>query len=424
MAQQKVIEEPKKGRKKARDKKITDKPKKTKQKRSKEQIDRVKARGTKLANTIGAIIVLSSIKWKVSSQTARDLWYVVTLTSQGLICQCPANAGGKKICKHAFGIHKLLEKEWWSKRKRKIIRIRRRGLMCKYAGCGSNNVVRNGTRDCTRKEPVQRYLCKACGRTFSGIEGFAGRHFDATVIIEALSMVSMKMSADEARKQLKLRGVYVHESTIYCWMRDYSGMLSKYTAKMRVDAGHQWHVDEIFVKIFGKESYLFGVMDGATRFILSHEMSRVKQGVDPTNLFRAAANRAWRLPWILVSDGLPDFCRPAKKVFYRMAGPRFVHIREIHIRNIFNQNNVYESLNGEFESRLQCTRGLKSMDSPIIKMLITYHNFFREHTSLENNMTPAEAIGIHIMQTPDSDLPPDTDRWVTLIQNAAIDAAA
>ena len=60
---------------KARDKKITDKPKKAKQKRSNEHIDRVKARRMKLANTIGAIIALSSIKWKVSSQTARDLWY-------------------------------------------------------------------------------------------------------------------------------------------------------------------------------------------------------------------------------------------------------------------------------------------------------------------------------------------------------------
>ena len=421
MAQQKVIEAPKKGRKKARDKKITDKPKKTKQKRSKKQIDRVKARGTRLANTVGAIIALSSIKWEVSSQTAQDLWYVVTLTSRGLICQCPANAGGKKICKHAFGVHKLLEKKWWH-RARKKIRIRRHGLRCRY--CKSCDTVENGRRKCRRKGLVQRYKCKSCSRTFSGIDGFRGRHIAAPIIAEALFMVATKMSGDEVRRALKLRGIYVHESTIAKWAEHYSRIMSEYSATLRVDAGHQWHIDELFVKICGREGYLFGVLDGASRFILSHETSRVKQGFNPTGLFESAAALAVRLPRILVSDGLHDFCKPAKKVFYIMAGPRFVHIREIHIQNMFNQNNIYESLNGEFEARLRCARGIKSMDSPIVKMMIICHNFFREHTGLENNITPAEAIGIEIMPVPDSDASLEMDRWITFIQNSAIHAAA
>lgn len=401
-----------------------DAPKKAKQKRSREQIVRAKKRGTLLAGMAGAIAALSSIKWTVSSQAVRGLRYVVTLTSRGLICQCPANAGGRKICKHAFGIHALLEKEWWSGRRRRKTRIMRRGLACRHADCRSKDVVRNGSRRCGRKGPVQRYRCRACGRTFSGIDGFAGRHFDAAVIVEALSLVSIRMSAGEAGRHMRLRGAYVRQTTISLWARDYSRLMSGYSDTLRVDAGHQWHVDELFVKVFGSPSYLFGVMDGASRFVLSYEMSRVKQGCDPTGLFASAAARALRLPRILVSDGLAEFCKPAKRVFYRAAGPVFVHIREIHIQNIFNQNNLYESLNGEFEGRLKCTRGIKSMNSPIICMLIIYHNFFRGHTSLENGMTPAEAIGINMARTPGSNLPPDVDKWVTFIQNAAVGAAA
>ena len=64
------------------------------------------------------------------------------------------------------------------------------------------------------------------------------------------------------------------------------------------------------------------------------------------------------------------------------------------------------------------------MDSPIVKMMIICHNFFREHTGLENNITPAEAIGIEIMPVPDSNASLEMDRWITFIQNSAIHAAA
>ena len=66
--------------------------------------------------------------------------------------------------------------------------------------------------------------------------------------------------------------------------------------------------------------------------------------MDPTELFSRAADRTHRFPRILVSDGLLDFCQVAKNVFYKVACTKFVHIREIHIQNMFNQNNIYERL--------------------------------------------------------------------------------
>ena len=126
-------------------------------------------------------------------------------------------------------------------------------------------------------------------------------------------------------------------------------------------------------------------------------------------------------PRILDSDGLGEFRKAATNVFELATNPNFVHVREIHLRNIFNQNNdVYKRLNGEFRGRLQCTRGFKSENSSIIRLLIIYHNFFRVHTSPENNMTPAEAIGIDILPVSNSDLGVDCDKWITFIQNADI----
>lgn len=400
-----------------------DRPKKGKQRRTAGQLEDVRRRGECIAGIAGAIIAISSIRWGVSSQTVRGLRYTVTLGSRGLICQCPANAGGKKICKHAFSIHRFLEMAWW-KRPRRRIRIRRQEPRCKHKSCRSYEIVRNGRRRCRRKGPVQRYLCKSCGRTFSGIDGFAGRHFEVPVIIRALSMTAARMSPGEVRAQFRLDGIIIHQDTIARWADCYSGIIGRYSAALRVDAGHRWHVDELFFRVLGAPRYLFAVMDGASRFILSYEVSPLKQGSDPSGLFARAAGRSLRPPRILVSDGLHEFRAAAKRVFYRTAGPRFVHIREIHIQNMFNQNNVYERLNGEFKGRLRCTRGLKSENSPVIRMLIIYHNFFREHASLEDNMTPAEAVGIDIVPVPHSELAPECDRWITLIQNAALSVAA
>ena len=301
--------------------------------------------------------------------------------------------------------------------------------MCAYYSIMRFSVImifsmRYGKRKCVRKKPVQRYLCKSCGKTFSGIDGFVGRHFDTDVIIRALSMAAAKMSPDEARGQLKLEGIKINASTIHRWADCYSSMMCKYGDTLRVDAGYRWHIDEIFFKVRKKDRYLFTVIDGATRFILSYEISPLKQGFKRAGLFAAAASRTLRLPRVLVTDGLPDFIKPAKKIFYRNWGPRFVHIREIHLQNLFNQNNLYERLNGTFSDRFKCTRGFKSDNPATTRLLIAYYNFFREHEGLKNNMTPAEAIGIDIMPIPDSDLAPVCNKWITFIQNAAIHAAA
>ena len=203
-----------------------------------------------------------------------------------------------------------------------------------------------------------------------------------------------------------------------CYAECYSGMMDKYANTLRVDAGFMWHVDELFFKAANKSRWLFSVMDGASRFILAYEIASTKPGFKATGLFAAAAARAIRLPRILVSDGLHAFRKPAKKIFYRATGPRFVHIREIHLKNKFNQNNKCERFNGEVDDRLECIRGLKSENPAIIPLYIVYHNFFRPHTGLDNNMTPAEAIGIDIVPI-DDDIP-DCDNWITFIQNAAL----
>ena len=68
-----------------------------------------------------------------------------------------------------------------------------------------------------------------------------------------------------------------------------------------------------------------------------------------------------------------------------------------------------ERMNGEIRDREKTMRGLKNDDSPILKGLQIFHNYVRPHMSLDGR-TPSEAAGITVE---------GTDKWLTLIQNAA-----
>jgi putative transposase len=84
-----------------------------------------------------------------------------------------------------------------------------------------------------------------------------------------------------------------------------------------------------------------------------------------------------------------------------------VHIREITLKGTVH-NNKMERMNGEVRDRERVMRGLKNMDTPILKGMQIYHNFIRPHESL-NGETPADRAGIKVE---------GTDKWRTLIQNA------
>ena len=200
-------------------------------------------------------------------------------------------------------------------------------------------------------------------------------------------------------------------------------MMGRYPATLHVYAGFRWHADEICIRILEQERYLSAVMCGTGRFILSYVISPAISGFDPMPLFAEAAARAVSLPRILVTNGLPALVPAAKKAFYRSAGPQFVHVREIHPHNQFNQNNVHERLNGEFKDRLDHIRGMRADSPSVVSLMITYHNFFRPHAGI-GDRTPAEAAGIEIVPPEPGAESQSREAWITFIQNAALHAAA
>jgi putative transposase len=69
-----------------------------------------------------------------------------------------------------------------------------------------------------------------------------------------------------------------------------------------------------------------------------------------------------------------------------------------------------ERMNGEIRDREKTMRGLKKMDTPILRGYQIYHNYIREHQALSGR-TPAEVSGITIQ---------GENKWKTIIENASI----
>jgi transposase-like protein len=306
-------------------------------------------------------------------------------------------------CKHqiavelSFILRKVIAKE--------PIRILPVGLECIF--CRSLNLKKFGIRK-TGAGEIQRFLCADCRRTFSQNLGFADMRANPQVICSALQLYFTGESFRNVQKFLRLQGINFSHVAVYSWVRKYVGLMEQYLEKITPQLGDSWRTDELFLKIHGDMKYLFAMMDDDTRFWIAQQISDTKGTSDVTPMFREAIQAAGKRPRVLISDGAHNFHRAFKREIWTMAGPRPSHIRDIRLRGEIH-NNKMERMNGEIRDREKVMRGLKNMDSPILKGYQIYHNYLRPHESL-NGQTPAELAGIHVE---------GENKWLTLIQNAS-----
>jgi len=185
--------------------------------------------------------------------------------------------------------------------------------------------------------------------------------------------------------------------------------MDNYLEKIKPNVSDTWRADELYVKIKGDMKYLFALMDDETRFWIAQEVAESKYKHDARKLFQLGIKVTGKKPMALITDGLPAYQDACKKEFWaHKLEDRTEHIRNVNLRGNRN-NNKMERMNGEVRDREKVMRGLKKVDTPILKGYQLFHNYIRGHGGL-NGMTPSEACGIRIE---------GKNKWMTLIQNAS-----
>jgi len=227
------------------------------------------------------------------------------------------------------------------------------------------------------------------------------------IITSAIQLYFTGESFRNVHKFLRLQGVTVSHMAVYKWINKYVLLMDKYLQKITPNVSDVWRTDELYLKVKGDKKYLFALMDDETRFWIAQQVADRKNTSDVQPLFREGKEVAKKKPNILISDGAPNFHDAYKKEYWTVKNPRTKHIQHIRLQGDVH-NNKMERLNGEIRDREKTFRGLKKDNTPILKGYQIYHNYVREHESL-NGQTPAEKCGIKIE---------GQNKWITLIQNS------
>ena len=230
------------------------------------------------------------------------------------------------------------------------------------------------------------------------------------IITRTLQMYYAGMSVRDIADCFEQEDITVSYRTIYNWVAKYSKMTSDYLNEIipRTNGRTMVRADEIWIKIRGKQKYLFASMDDDTRYWLASDMAHTKFQHNADKLLELTKEKIGKNPAHFVTDGLPAYMKSSKKVF----GKKTNHIRHIHIagKRDRDNNNKMERLNGEIRDREKVFRGLKKFDTPLIDGMKAYYNYTKKHSALQGR-TPAQASLIEV---------DGKNRWKTIIQNASL----
>ena len=346
-------------------------------------------------------------KFEVRSQTNPTKSYLVSVTGNGLVCECKDHTTRKADCKHIkIILEKIKRKSCYSNQPFRIME-RSKLKLCKF--CDSGRIIKKGFKN-NKSGKVQLFKCKDCKRKFTANFGFEKMRSDDVIITRSLQMYYAGMSVRDIADCFEQEDIAVTYRTIYNWVAKYSKMTSDYLNEIipRTNSRTMVRADEMWIKIKGKQVYLFASMDDDTRYWLASEMAHTKFQHNADKLLELTKEKIGKNPAHFVTDGLPAYMKSSKKVF----GKKTNHIRHIHIagKRDRDNNNKMERLNGEIRDREKVFRGLKKFDTPLIDGMKAYYNYTKKHSALQGR-TPAQASLIEV---------DGKNRWKTIIQNASL----
>jgi putative transposase len=363
-----------------------------------------KMRGQAIAEVESNVRRIDANEYRVKSQSGHGEYQIVS-TEVGWYCSCPDAINRVLQCKHIFAVELSLEIRRRIENAKRIVPLDFQSCL----SCGSLSIVKHGILH-NKSGDLQRYSCRGCGKRFTLNLGFEKMHATPQAITSAMQLYFTGESLRNVKKFLRLQGVNVSHVTVLNWITKYVGMMEKYLDDFTPKMGDTWRADEMYVKFKGNMKYLFAMMDDETRFRISQMVADHKGTSDVRPLFQEAKEVAQRMPKTFISDGANNFHDAYRKEFTDTYGekPSAIHVRHIRMAGDMN-NNKMERQNGEVRDREKTMRGLKNVDSPILKGYQIFHNYIREHEGLDGK-TPAEAAGITVE---------GRNKWLTIIQNAS-----
>ena len=188
---------------------------------------------------------------------------------------------------------------------------------------------------------------------------FKERHFGGEIVLWAVRWYCRYgISYRDLEQMMAERGVSVDHSTIYRWVQRYAPEIEKRLRwHWRRPRSGSWRVDETYVKVRGKWSYLYRAVDklgNTIDFYLSPTRNTMA-----AKRFLAKALRGlkdWEQPEVINTDKAPTYAAALAELKAEGKCPQATQHRQVKYLN-----NIVEADHGKLKQLIRPVRGFKSM---------------------------------------------------------------
>jgi transposase, IS6 family len=215
-------------------------------------------------------------------------------------------------------------------------------------------------------------------RLRSGSSAPAGYRFPREVIAIAVRWyLRYGLSYRDVEELLAERGITVDHVTVYRWVQTFTPEFIDAARPARRAAGDRWFVNETYVKVAGRWSYLYRAVDQYGQVI--DVLVSTRSDAAAARHFFTRALGCGPAPVEVVTDRAPVYPRVLDELV-----PAARHVTDRY------QNNVVEADHGRLKARLRPMRGLKRLRSA--RIISAGHAFVqnlrRGHYTLTTEHSP------------------------------------
>ena len=186
---------------------------------------------------------------------------------------------------------------------------------------------------------------------------FRHHRFPKAIILQAVYFkLRFTLSYRDVEELLSIRGVKVDHSTPQRWVFKFSPEIEKNMHKRKCRVGNSWRMDETYIKVAGKDRYLYRAVDkeGNTVDFL---LTKRRQKMSAQKFFNKAIG----------NNGNPRVVNIDKSGSNKSAlwavNKRSLRFKKINIRQCKYLNNIVEQDHRNIKRRISIDTGFKEFES-------------------------------------------------------------
>ncbi len=188
---------------------------------------------------------------------------------------------------------------------------------------------------------------------------FKWRHFEGEIILWAVRWYCRYgISYRDLEQMMGERGVPVDHSTIYRWVQRYAPEIEKRLRwQWRRPRSTSWRVDETYVKVRGRWTYLYRALDNEGNTI-DFYLSPTRNAKAAKRFLGKALNglKNWEKPTVINTDKAPTYGIAISELKAEGKCPE----KTVH-RQVKYLNNVVDADHGKLKQLIRPVRGFKTL---------------------------------------------------------------